>query len=232
MRRTENSSVTVIVPTLNEEKNIAEVIGELKHIGFSDILIVDGNSTDRTVAIAKKFGVDVIDQNGKGKGNALRQAFNYDGLNGDVVVMMDADGSMSPKEIPKFFDALVSDVDMVKGSRFLPSGYSEDMNLIRRIGNQFLLALVNWLWSTRYTDLCYGFAAFRRDILKKLCPHLKSTYFEIETEIFIKARKLGLKVAEVPSIEYRRKHGKSNLSTFTDGFRILKTIIEELVREP
>jgi glycosyltransferase involved in cell wall biosynthesis len=221
----------VIIPTLNEEENIAEVIRELHQMGYGNILIVDGNSSDRTVEVAKDFGVNVLVQNGRGKGTALRQVFNHESLDGDVIVMMDADGSMSPKEIPLFIEALDSGADLVKGSRFLRYGYSEDMNLIRRIGNSFFLSLVNRLCSANYTDLCYGFAAFRKDAIKKLYPHLKSENFEIETEIFIKAKKLGLNIVEVPSIEFRRKYGKSNLSIFTAGFRILKVIIEELVND-
>jgi glycosyltransferase involved in cell wall biosynthesis len=231
LKKAGNSDVTVIIPTLNEEENIAEVLQELNQMGYDNILVVDGNSNDRTVEVAKEFGVNVILQKGNGKGAALRQAFNHNGLDGDVVVMMDADGSMDPKEIPLFIDALDSGADLVKGSRFLRYGYSEDMNLIRRIGNSFFLSLVNWLCSANYTDLCYGFAAFRKDAIKKLYPHLKSKNFEIETEIFIKAKKLGLNIVEVPSIEFRRKYGKSNLSIFTAGFRILKIIIEELVND-
>lgn len=231
MRKTGNSHVAVIIPTLNEEENIAEVIRELHQMGYGNILIVDGNSSDRTVEVAKDFGVNVLVQNGRGKGTALRQVFNHESLDGDVIVMMDADGSMSPKEIPLFIEALDSGADLVKGSRFLRYGYSEDMNLIRRIGNSFFLSLVNRLCSANYTDLCYGFAAFRKDAIKKLYPHLKSENFEIETEIFIKAKKLGLNIVEVPSIEFRRKYGKSNLSIFTAGFRILKVIIEELVND-
>jgi len=176
---------------------------------------------------------NVIVQNGRGKGAALRQAFDDADLDGDIIVMMDvmmdADGSMNPKEIALFIKALDSGVDLAKGSRFLPGGYSEDMNLIRRIGNRFFVLLVNSFWSANYTDLCYGFAAFRKDALEKLRPYLKSINFEIETEIFIKAKKLGLKVIEVPSVEFRRRHGKSNLSIFRDGSRILKIVFRELV---
>ena len=229
MKKVGNSDVTVVIPTLNEEKSIAEVIRELNQMGYHNILIVDGNSRDRTVEIAKEFGSNVIIQNGRGKGAALRQAFNHEDLDGAVIVMMDADGSMDPKEIPLLIKALDSGADLAKGSRFLQYGYSEDMNLIRRIGNQFFLSLVNLFWSANYTDLCYGFGVFRKDAVKKLYPHLKSKNFEIETEIFIKAKKLGLKVVEAPSIEFRRKHGKSNLNAIVDGFRILRTIIRELI---
>jgi hypothetical protein len=144
-----------------------------------------------------------------------------------MIVIMDADGSMDPREIPSFIEALDSGADVVKGSRFLSDAYSKDMNLIRRIGNHCFLFLVNFLHSTNYTDLCYGFGAFTKDAINKIYPHLKSKNFEIETEVFIKAKKLGLKVVEVPSIEYRRKNGKSNLDSFRDGYRILRTIIQE-----
>jgi glycosyltransferase involved in cell wall biosynthesis len=231
LERIKNPCVTVIIPTLNEEENIAEVIHELKHLGFLNLLIIDGNSQDRTVTIAKKLGVKVIHQNGQGKGNALRQAFSHNRQNGDydVVVIMDADGSMNPKEIFSLIEALKERVDLVKASRFVLQGYSDDMSLVRRIGNTLFVLLVNSFWSANYTDLCYGFAAFSKGAIEKLYPHLKSTNFEIETEMFIKAKKLELKVVEVPSVELRRKHGKSNLNAVKDGFRILKTIVREFI---
>jgi len=229
MKKFSYSGITVIIPTLNEEESIAKVMQELNVMGYDDILVVDGNSKDRTVEIAKGYGANIIVQKGRGKGAALRQAFNDEKLNGGVVVMMDADGSMNPSEIPRLIEALDSGADLAKGSRFLPYGYSEDMNFIREIGNRFFLFLVNLFWSADYTDLCYGFGAFRKDAIDKLAPHLKSKNFEIETEVFIKAKKLGLKVIEVPSVEFRRRHGKSNLSIFRDGFRILRTILRELI---
>jgi len=232
MKKIDNSDVTVIIPALNEEKNVGEVIQELNHNGYHKILVMDGCSTDKTVELAKEFGADVLIQNGKGKGAALREAFSYGGFDGDIVVMMDADGSMNPKEVPSLVKALESGADLAKASRFLPYGHSEDMSLIRRIGNQFFIFLVNRFWSTRYTDLCYGFGAFTKQALNKVGPHLKSTNFEIETEVFIKAKKFDLKVVEVPSIELRRRHGRSNLSVLRDGLRIIKTIVKEIPNRP
>lgn len=229
MKKINHSGVTVIIPTRNEEKSIAEVIQELNQMGYDDVLIVDGNSLDRTVEHAKESGAYVMLQNGRGKGDALRQAFNHADLDGDVVVIMDADGSMNPKEVPLLIKALDLGVDLAKGSRFLSYGYSEDLSLTRKIGNRFFLLLVNLLWSADYTDLCYGFAAFRKDAIEELVPHLRSKNFEIETEVFVKAKKLGLKVVEVPSVESRRQYGKSNLSSFLDGFRILMTIFREVI---
>jgi glycosyltransferase involved in cell wall biosynthesis len=220
------TKAAVIIPTLNEEKNIIEVIGKLRHLGFTNILVVDGNSKDNTAAVAKKLGVLVINQNGSGKGDALRQAFSYYGLNGDPVVIMDADGSMNPEELFRFIETIQRGADLAKGSRFMRGGYTKDMTLMRRIGNSIFVSLANLIWSTRYTDLCYGFAAFRRDAIEKLYPHLKSNNFEIEAEMFIKAKNLGLRVVEVPSVELPRRHGKSNLRAYKDGFKILRTILD------
>jgi glycosyltransferase involved in cell wall biosynthesis len=225
---TAKSDVAVILPTLNEEKSIGYILSELRNVlDDPHLLIIDGNSADETVKIAKKEGAHVMLQAGKGKGCAVCQALKQmDGV-ANYVVMIDADGSMNPKEIPLYVNALKEGADIVKGSRFLSSGYSEDMSLIRRIGNFILLSLVNLLFSTNYTDLCYGFIAFRKEAVDKLLPLLNSTHFEIETEICIKAKVLGLKIVEVPSIELSRSFGRSRLGTFKDGFRIFLKILKE-----
>lgn len=220
------SLITVIIPTLNEDKNIEDIIRKLRDLHYSRILVIDGNSHDQTVEIAKNLGVNVLLQNGKGKGDALRQAFSYAQL-GDWVIMMDADGSMSPEEIPYFLSHLRNGSDVVKGSRFMNGGFSEDMTLFRRIGNKAFVSLVNGLFAAGYTDLCYGYAAFKKDAINTLLPDLKSRNFEIETEIFVKAKKKGLRITEVPSVEHKRKHGKSNLNGFIDGFKILRAIFQE-----
>ena len=139
---------------------------------------------------------------------------------------------MDPAEIPRFITALENGADVVKGSRFIDGGRTKDMTLTRRIGNKMLLMLVNLLWSTSYTDLCYGFEAFKRDALQRLLPKLRAGHFDIEAEIFIKSKKYDLTVTEVPSIEYERTHGQSNLRTFRDGLNILKKIMIELLIEP
>jgi len=225
------NNTTVIVPTFNEGRSISGIISELKRNGDNHVVVIDGNSVDGTAEVARELGATVVMQRGRGKGAALRQAFAHDSVKGEIAVIIDGDGSMDPREIPLFIEAIEAGADVVKGSRFLSWGCSEDMNFVRRFGNLLFLSLVNWLWSTNYTDLCYGFGAFRRGALKKLCSHLNSTNFEIETEICIKAKKLGLKVVEVPSIEFRRRHGKSNLDIVRDGWRILKTILQEFLKK-
>jgi glycosyltransferase involved in cell wall biosynthesis len=226
-----NTRVNVIIPTLNEERNICNIIYRLKKIGCEDILIVDGHSADDTVEFARKLGAKVILQNGRGKGAALREAFENGCLNGDVIVIMDADGSMAPEEVPLFTEAVKRGVDVVKSSRYLPRGGSEDLSPMRRVGNKILTIVLNFLFFTKYTDLCYGYMAFSKEALGRLSSHLASDNFEIETEICIKSKNLGLNVLEVPSVEQGRRHGRSNLNSYRDGFSILKLLLMEFFKE-
>lgn len=226
----QDTRVNVIIPTLNEGKNISDVITRLKIIGCKDILVVDGHSKDETVETARKLGAKVIHQNGLGKGAALRQAFEDSCLDGDVIVIMDADGSMDPEEIRQFVEAIADGADVVKGSRFLPHGGSEDITSIRRFGNKILTTILNLLFFTNYTDLCYGFIAFNKAAITRLNGNLASENFEIETEICIKSKLLGLKVLEIPSIERPRRYGASNLRTFKDGFKIMGLLLKEALR--
>ena len=221
--------VNIIIPTLNEVKNIGNIIKRLKRIGCHSILVVDGHSTDGTVEVAKALGAKAITQNGNGKGGALRDAFRSIHLDGEVIVIMDADGSMSPEEVPLFVEAVRNGGHVIKGSRFLPSAGSEDLTALRRVGNMLLVGVLNLLFGTRYTDLCYGFIAFRKNALITLAPYLVSDEFEIETEICIKSKTLGFRVIEIPSVERVRSFGKSNLNTFRDGFKIFALLFREAI---
>ena len=223
-------NVGIVIPTLNEEKNIHEVLFKSNEIGYNKILVIDGKSKDNTIHVAAKGGAKVVLQIGRGKGDAIRQVLNNRYIDVDAIVLMDADGSMDPAEIPSFIEALNSGADIVKGSRFLKGGRTYDMDGLRRCGNSMIMFAINLLWSAKYTDLCYGYAAFSKRAIEKLAPVLESDGFEIETEIFIKALDLGLVVKEVPSIEYARKNGNSNLHAFRDGFKIFKTIFQEFFR--
>jgi glycosyltransferase involved in cell wall biosynthesis len=221
-------NVGVVIPTLNEEKNVGEILSKLKTLGYDNLLVIDGKSTDDTLGVAVKNGARVILQTGKGKGSAIREVLNSDYIDADAVVMLDADGSMLPEEIPAYLEALNSGADVVKGSRFLDGGFTHDMSTLRRFGNKLMVSVVNFLWpKANFTDLCYGYAAFSKRAVEQLGPLLESKGFEIETEIFVKALNLGLVVKEVPSVEYERKNGTSNLHSFRDGFKIFKTIFRE-----
>jgi len=227
VREVLNPHVTVLIPTRNEADTIGEVIDRLpRHLSNPPQVLVVDRSDDATPWVAMMDGARVIRQYGRGKGNALRQILPA--IESNIVVLMDGDGSMRPEEIASFVQAIDSGADIVKGSRFMRHGGSFDISFPRRIGNLFFVLLVNLLWSTKYTDICYGFVAFKKDALKRLAPSLRSDDFEIETEICIKAKKLGLSVCEVPSVELSRKSGSSNLNTIRDGVRILKTIMQEI----
>jgi glycosyltransferase involved in cell wall biosynthesis len=170
--------------------------------------------------------VRIVGQSKRGKGNALLSGFAA--CRGDIIVMLDADGSANPAEIPLFVEALRSGADFAKGSRFLDGGGSADITRVREMGNRALGVLVNLLYGTRYTDLCYGYNAFWARCL----PHMNVDCdgFEVETLINIRVAKASLRVAEVPSFEESRIHGESNLNTFRDGFRVLRVILRERLR--
>ncbi len=223
-------NVAIVIPTLNEEKNIVGVLDGLKSLGFDNILVIDGRSKDCTVETATNNGAKVILQETKGKGAAIKQVLNNNYLNADAIILMDADGSMSPAEIPTLIKALESGADIVKGSRFLKGGYTQDMSAIRRLGNKLMVTAVNLLWATKFTDLCYGFIILNKRAIQNLAPVVESQNFEIETEIVIKAINQGLVVKEVPSVELSRRNGESNLHTFRDGYRIFRTIFREFMK--
>jgi glycosyltransferase involved in cell wall biosynthesis len=193
-----------------------------------EVILVDGLSSDQTVEIAKMVRQDliVVHERRPGKGAALRAGFER--ATGDYIVMLDADCSMDPGEIPRFIEMLDQDCDMVKGSRFMASGGTADMTLLRQAGNRGLLLLANLLYGSRYSDLCYGFVAFRRSLLEPM--QLDADGFEIEMQLVARATLIRARVAEVPSYESERKFGNSNLNTFRDGWRVLRTMLRERVR--
>jgi glycosyltransferase involved in cell wall biosynthesis len=216
-------SVCVLIPTLNEARNLPHVLARIPP--EYEVVIVDGRSTDGTVAVATALrpSAHVMEQNGRGKGDAIVCGFAT--VRSEIIVMLDADGSARVEEIPRFIDALLAGADLAKGSRFLGDGGSADITLLRRLGNYALTRLVNLLFHARYTDLCYGYNAFWTDCVAELA--LDADGFEVETQLNIRACKAGLLVTEVPSFEDSRIHGASNLNAVRDGLRVLRTIIRE-----
>lgn len=222
-------SVSVVVPAKNEARNLAHVFASIPS-WVDEVVLVDGHSTDGTVAVARRLlpGIQVVTQPGRGKGDALRAGFQA--AKGDIIVMIDADGSTDGAEIPRFMAALLAGADFVKGSRFASGGGSDDITRTRRLGNWVLSGLVNRLFGTRYTDLCYGYNAFWARHLPVL--DIDCEGFEVETVMNIRAARAGLRVHEVPSHEHNRVHGVSNLHIVKDGWRIAKIIIRERLSRP
>ncbi len=220
---TANPTVSLVIPVRNEARNIAWVLEQIADGDVNEIILVDGNSTDATLITARSYRPDikVVPQVGVGKGSALRTGFFA--ATGDIIVMMDADGSMEPQEIRHYLHFLTHGYDFVKGSRFIGGGGSLDITPFRRLGNRFLLAVFNTLYNADLTDLCYGFCAFYRCYLEPLA--LSATGFEIEAEMTVNAMQAGLRIAEVPSLELPRRSGESNLHAIQDGIRVLKTVL-------
>jgi glycosyltransferase involved in cell wall biosynthesis len=230
--------VSVVVPTLNEAKNLPYVFSRLP-ADIHEVIVVDGHSVDDTITVARQLWPDVlvVQQTRRGKGNAL--ACGFEAATGDVIAMVDADGSADPGEIPKFVDALLSGADFAKGTRFAAGGGSSDITRLRKLGNRMLGAAVNLCHGTHYSDLCYGYNVFWQkyvpvlglDITSPPSPKgdgmLWGDGFEIETLIHMRVADAGLRVAEVPSFEHPRIHGVSNLDAFSDGLRVLTTILVE-----
>jgi glycosyltransferase involved in cell wall biosynthesis len=241
MQRNGNPRVSVVVPTRNEARNLEVVLPAIAAVrpAVHEIIVVDGNSVDGTIETAQRVlpWVKVITQTRKGKGNAM--ACGFAAATGEVIVMFDADGSADPAEIPAFVRALVSGADFAKGSRFVRGGGSDDITLLRKTGNAGLNGVANALFGTSYTDLCYGYNAFWADILPVLdlpdiglaAPPqggmLWGDGFEIETVLNCRVAAAGMKITEVPSMERERIFGQTNLRTFADGTRVLRTLAAE-----
>jgi len=219
--------VSVVIPALNEARNLPAVLPRLP-AGIHEVILVDGRSTDGTADVARAIRADVrvVHQSGRGKGNALRAGFAA--ATGDIIVMLDADGSNDPGEIPQFVATLMAGADFAKGSRFLPGGGTSDMPFHRKLGNQAFVLMVRLLFGSRYTDLCYGYNAFWRRILPVL--ELDGDGFEIETEMNVRVLRAGLDVREVPSYEARRLYGDSNLQAIPDGLRVVRSILTERMK--
>ncbi len=218
-------TITVVIPAHNEARNLPYVLRELPDL-VTEVILVDGNSTDATVDVAKVLWPDIVitGQPGRGKGDALRAGVALS--HGEIIVLMDADGSTRPQEIELFVAALISGhADYVKGSRYLSGGGSEDFTPIRRLGNWFLNACANLLYHTHFTDFCYGFNAFWRECIPVI--PIECDGFEVEAQLNCRAVRSGLRIIEVPSIERPRRHGESHLMPLRDGWRILRAILRE-----
>jgi glycosyltransferase involved in cell wall biosynthesis len=233
--RSSRARISAVIPTRNEARNIRFVLEALPSI-VDEVVLVDGHSIDDTIAVARQVRPDivVVEQRRCGKGNAL--AAGFAAASGDYLVMIDADGSMDPGEIPQFVAALDAGADYVKGTRFADGGGSDDISPLRRAGNRVLNDITNLLFGTRYTDLCYGYNAFRRKCLGVFAlPDPDDTTvdaqwgdgFEIETLINVRVAKAEMDIREVGSFEHLRRFGVRNLRTFRDGTRVLMTILRE-----
>ena len=217
------TEISIVIPSLNEERNMPHLISGIRRIMSGkkyEVIVVDGYSTDNTAVIAENMGARVLYDN-VGKGSALIKGLLS--ARGEILISMDADLSHEPRELGLLVSSIKSGYDICMGSRFIAGGNSEDISAIRAFGNKVFVVLVNSLFKSHYSDICYGYRSFNKKILQRL--NLSERGFGIEAEISIKAAKLGLKTIEVPSTEKKRSAEEAKLRTFRDGYIILKTIL-------
>jgi glycosyltransferase involved in cell wall biosynthesis len=191
-----------------------------------EIILVNDHSTDGTVEVAFRLlpTVRIVEtDHGRGKGAALQAGFAA--ATGDIIVMMDADGSSDPRELPRFIAALHTGAYLAKGSRFIGDGGSSDITPLRRLGSLLLISLANRLFGMHFTDMFCGFNAFWKDCLDFF--DINCDGFEIEAQLHLRICKANLEIVEVPSFEHARISGTSNFRTFSDGWRVLKMIVKE-----
>ena len=221
-------SLLILLPTLNEEGGLSKIstripIGNLRQQGWSpSILVVDGDSKDRTKQIAIENGFKLIQQAGKGKGAALRSGFKYAlSRKFDALVMLDADATYDPADIIKLIEKL-DKFDVVIGDRLNGELKEESMGAVNYFGNHALSWIARTLFSEDIGDLCTGYWAFTKKALSTL--ELNSMSFEIEAEMFCSSTKNGLKIGSVP-ISYSKREGEAKLGSLTDGGRILRKLL-------
>jgi len=216
--------VTVVIPTLNEEEAIGEVVEGFVKRGYR-VLVIDGNSQDRTREIAKEKGAEVVIQSGKGKGQAVAEAFEI--VNSDVLVLIDGDGSYLPEEVDKLLEPIKRGIaDHVVGNRFanFEKGAFTRLNLF---GNKVLNFFFRFAYGIELRDILSGYRAMTKEVYKN--ADLKKPGFEVETELTVETIAKGFRIMEVP-ITYRKRGGRTKLNPLKDGFKIGKTIYELLSR--
>ncbi len=222
------------MPAKHESANVAEVLPYLD--GHHEVIVVLAEEDPDSAAVVRAAlpSARVVQQTRRGKGNAMACGFAV--ASGDVIVMFDVDGSADPHEIPAFVAALTRGADLAKGSRFINGGGSEDITVIRWLGNRFLNLVASGLTRSRFTDLRYGFNAFWADQLpiidlpdpQQEDPDMvRGDGFEIEPMIIGRLALANAVMAEVPSYEYCRYHGHSNLKAIRDGFLVLWTLLSD-----
>ena len=220
-------NVSIIIPTLNEAKNLPLVLPDIPRLPeITEVLLVDGYSNDGTVEVAQQLLPDlkVIYQEGKGKGNAILCAAKM--ARSDYFLLLDADTSHQPQEIPLFIAKAKEGYDLVKGSRYMPGGSTEDAPFFRDLVIRTANTVANMVWGTRFTDICYGmFLIHRRQFLSL---NLHSQSWDVEWEMMIKAKRRGLRIAEVPSQEKKRLWGESKLPNYAhNGWIVGRRVFAE-----
>lgn len=230
--------LTIIIPCFNEEKGIGKVIQaipkqKLKERGYTThILVVDNNSKDRTREIAKKAGAEIITEKKQGKGHAVRTAIKHVSKDTDLVVMLDGDNTYDPREMLRLIEPLEAGFcDVVIGSRLTGRIAKGSMPTFNRAGNWFFTFLVRTWYHENVTDVCTGYFAWKRPVLKELSKYLEADGFSLEMEMITKMARMNFNIYSVP-ISYTNRTGHSNLKPIADGKKILHAWMRNLTWKP
>lgn len=211
------AKVSLIIPTLNEVGSIEAVLQEIPRDVVDEVLIVDGHSTDGTPELVTRLGCAVVQQTGRGYGDAIATGFRH--VKGDIIVLADADGSYELGDIRRLVQRVREGADLALGSRYLPESGSDDDTFVRYVGNKAFTFLFRSLYGVQISDALFFYAAIRREVVEAITA--TSPGFEYIVEFLIKAQRAGFKFAEIPSAEKARTAGKSKVNAFNDGLRML-----------
>lgn len=220
--------VSIVIPAMDEAENLPYVLPLIPvSEEICEVILVDGGSKDRTIEVARRVlpTVRIIRQTGEGKSDAVR--CGAEAARGEYLLVLDADGSHDPADIPRFIDGARDGYDLVKGSRLLPGGRSHDETLLRRFLVKLTDAVANFLWRTQFNDIVFGMFLMRRQRFLDL--RLTSNGFAIESQCMVRALRRGYKIMQIPVVERRRLQGRSHLSIFRDGWYIGSTVFAEFL---
>jgi glycosyltransferase involved in cell wall biosynthesis len=217
--------VSVVIPCLNEEENIVEVVSRARRAmagaGIAgEVVVADNDSEDRSAELAREAGARVVHEPRRGYGSAYLAGFAA--ARGEYIVMGDADLTYDFEEIPKFVAELDNGAELVMGDRMKHIHPGAMPWHHRYIGNPVLTGILNVFFRTGVSDAHCGMRALRRDVLPRL--DLRTTGMEFASEMVIRASKEKLRIAEFP-IEYHPRGGESKLSSWRDGWRHLRFLL-------
>lgn len=215
--------VSLVIPTRNEAKSLERTIKEIPVGSVDEVIVSDGHSIDDTLEIARSLGCKAITQEGKGFGLGIRTGLKQ--ATGDIIIVMDADGSQDPKDIPRLVEKVKEGYDIGWGSRYLGRGKTADDTLLRYFGNKVFTLMTRIIHGVKVADILYLFAAFKREVFDSI--DLKCPGFEICIEIPARAQKKRFKFGEVPCVERKRLEGKTKVNDLVDGWKILLAILKK-----
>ena len=236
--KTNLKKITILIPCYNEEEGIGKVIdhmpnGKLANLGYkTEIIVIDNNSTDNTIEVARSRGAKVVSEKKQGKGNAIRKGFKNISSDSEYVIMLDGDNTYKPKEIPRLIEPLENEFcDVVVGSRLEGKINIGSLSYSHRMANWFFTFLVRRLYFVNTTDICTGYFAWKKEVINELSSHIKSDGFAIEVEMITKMARMGFKIFSVP-ITYDKREGNSKLSPYFDGIKIIWMLFKNLKWKP